>query len=90
MKKREPLELEAPEHLTDADWVVLNRIADIRSSKARMKAFKELAGADPERFGRMMLAVDPVMMREAALDAAAELDLDVNDLREDQDKPHLK
>lgn len=77
----EPLQVEDPSVLTDADWFVLNELYSMaRKPKALLRACRKLAREKPGDYLRLLAALDPVKTREAALDAAAAEGLDVADL----------
>jgi hypothetical protein len=78
-------EIEDPSHLTDADWVELNKIR--REYKrggdaALLAAWKNLMARDIVRAGRIYGAYFPVRYREALLDKAAEMGPTEEDLKE--------
>lgn len=83
-KKSEPLAVEDPSGLTDADWIEINRLKRVYESggqKALSKALAEM-GSDPVRYMRVMAALFPNEVRNAIKDEMAELGLDENDIRE--------
>lgn len=83
-KKAEKLEVEDSSILTDADWEILNEMVRRHGlkTKALRRAFEKLAIKNPPMYARLLAAFDPRKTREALLDAAAELGLDDDDIRE--------
>ena len=80
-KTQDSLEPEDPTILTDADWKILNDLRD-QTPEAIQRALMKRGIENPECFSRIIAAFHPTKTREAVLDAAAELGLDDDDIRE--------
>jgi hypothetical protein len=81
----EPLEIENPSGLTDADWAEINKLRRAYESggqPALNEAMQELAKDDPVRYVTVMGAFFPDMIREAIKDSMAEVGLTEDDVRE--------
>ena len=81
----EPLEIENPSGLTDADWAEINKLRRAYESDgqpALNEAMQELAKDDPVRYVTVMGAFFPDMIREAIKDTMAEVGLTEDDVRE--------
>jgi hypothetical protein len=84
MTDRDDLEIADASLLTDADWAEINKLRrayEINGSEGLSKALKKLAN-DHIRYGIVMGAFFPDMIRNAIKDHMAEMGVTEDDLKE--------